>query len=258
MPPQLAVVCSTHNGSRWISPDALYPFTAIESVLEQVGFSDFEFLVVDDGSTDATWAKLIRYRDPRMHIYRHSRRLGLSASLREAVERTQAPLIARIDIDDACLPHRFKVQTDFLAQHPEIGLLGSAAVIDGPGWCSRYQKATALSDSAIRWRLLWKNPFVHSSIMMRRSVYQLAGGYDPEFVLAQDYDLWTRMAPHTKMFILGDHLVRIRQHDGQLTVQKRRAVADWSVRVVSDAVGRCQYPMGAELLALLAWVKARI
>lgn len=258
MTPQLAVICSIHNGARWMVPDAPYPFTAIESVLGQWWFSDFEFLVVDDGSTDATWTKLVRYRDPRMRVYRHPARIGLSASLREAVARTTAPLIARIDIDDACVLNRFREQIDFLEQHPEIGLLGAAAVIDGPGWESHYPPPPPATDRSIRWTLMRKNPFVHSSVMMRRSAYLAAGGYNPEIMVAQDYDLWTRMAEHTQMAILPDALVRVRRHGGQITAQKKRMIVDQSFSIVRAAIQRGQYRQWAEIPALYAWIKGRV
>jgi len=239
--PAVSVLMGVHNGAPWVA-------RAVESVLGQT-LPDLELIVVDDGSTDATPALLAAVRDPRLLVERQAR-AGLTLALNRALARARAPLIARLDADDMALPVRLERQLAFLVAHPEIGLLGSAArVVD-----EHDHEMTVIrppeDDGAIRRALIRRNPFVHSSIMLRRALAAEAGGYDPSFEVAQDYDLWLRLAPLTAMANLAEPLVTRRLVAGRVTAERDDERLRAEARARWRAVRRGAYPPWGALFAL--------
>ena len=211
---------------------------AIESVLGQT-LGDLELVVVDDGSTDATASILGSFGDPRVRVTRQ-RRGGLTSALRSALGLARAPLVARLDADDVALPERLERQRDFLERHPEVGLLGTAArEVDGIGREVGVVRPPT-EDAALRGALIRHNPFVHSSVMMRRSALEQAGGYDPSFPVAQDYDLWMRMSRITLLANLGTPLVVRRLLPGRVSAMRDTERLATEARVKWRAVRRAR------------------
>jgi glycosyltransferase involved in cell wall biosynthesis len=189
---------SVRNGAPWVRD-------AVRSVLDQTA-ADLELIAVDDGSVDATPALLAAVRDPRLRVELEPPR-GLTASLNHALALARAPLVARLDADDVARPDRLARQRAFLDAHPEVGLLGTGArEVDAAGRDVALVTPPA-EDAAIRRALIRRNPFVHSSVMMRRHVVEAAGGYDARLPVAQDYDLWMRMSKTTRLANLPEPLV---------------------------------------------------
>ena len=206
--PAVAVLMSVHNGAPSVRD-------AIASVLAQTA-GDFELIVVDDGSTDETPTILGGVRDPRARVLREPHQ-GLTIALNRALAEAHAPLIARLDADDLALPERFARQRQFLGAHPDVGLLGTGArEVDLSGREVSIVRPP-VDDAAIRGRLIRKNPFVHSSVMIRRDALDEVGGYDPTFPVAQDYDLWMRMARVTRLANLPEPLVIRRLTPGRVS-----------------------------------------
>ena len=199
---------SVYNGAAWVRE-------TVESVLAQTA-PDLELIVIDDGSTDATPDLLAAFRDRRLRVERQTR-AGLTRSLNRALRLTTAPLVARMDADDVALPERFARQLAFLETHPDVGLLGTGChEISSSGEVLRTIIPPA-DDSAIRRALIRANPFVHSSIVMRREALEAAGGYDEGLPVAQDYDLWLRMSRVTRLANLPEPLVLRRLTPGRVS-----------------------------------------
>ena len=231
--PAVSVLMAVHNGAPWVAE-------ALQSVLTQ-SLGDLELIVVDDGSTDATAAILAAVRDPRLSVERHPRS-GLTRSLNRALARARAPLLARLDADDAALPERLARQHAFLATHPDVGLLGTGArEIDARGHEIRLIRPPE-DDGAIRRVLIRRNPFVHSAIMMRRSLVEQVGGYDASFPVAQDYDLWLRLSGVTRMANLPDPLVVRRLVPGRVTLERDSERLRAEARARWRAIRRRTYP----------------
>ena len=221
---------------------------AVQSVLSQTA-ADLELIVIDDESSDATPAILKSFRDPRLRITRRARG-GLTSALNAALRLARAPLVARLDADDVALPERLDRQLGFLARNPDVGLLGTAArEVDAAGREVAILRPPT-GDAEIRRTLIRRNPFVHSSVVMRRSVMEQAGGYDPAFPVAQDYDLWMRMSRVTLMANLPELLVVRRLLPGRVTAARHteRARAEASVRW--RAVRSGAYPPWCALFVL--------
>lgn len=215
--PALSVAMSVYNGAPHLGE-------AVESILGQT-YGDFEFLVMNDGSTDASQDILEDYakRDSRLRpVYRENK--GLVASLNELIDMAQAPLLARMDADDVCLPERFEKQLAHLAQHPECGVLGTqmfdidqnGTLIQTPGPDEDYSTTGAGTLHNIQ----HGGPIVsHPTVVMRTHLARQVGGYHAAFKHCEDFDLWARLASLTQIWSLPEKLVKYRHWPHQVSTR---------------------------------------
>lgn len=241
MTPAVSVLMSVHDGAPLVA-------AAVASVLGQTA-GDLELIVVDDGSTDATPDLLAAVRDPRLRVLRQER-TGLTRALNAGLARAAAPLVARLDADDVALPERLERQCAFLAREPAVGLLGTAArEIDSRGALVRIVRPP-LDDAALRHALIRANPFVHSSVMVRRALVERAGGYDATLPVAQDYDLWMRLARIARLANLADVLVVRTLGERRVSVEREDDRLRAETRVRWRAVREGAYPPWCALFAV--------
>lgn len=190
--------------------------SAIRSVLAQ-SFCDFEFLILDDGSTDSTPEILRGCSDPRIRVVRLQANRGLTVCLNRGLELARAPLIARQDADDEWHPSRLELQVAFLARHSQLAVVGSqAALIDERGR-SLGKKNFPLTHRAIEWMHIFDNALAHASVLFRKREILKAGGYDPEFPVSQDFALWTRVSESASLANLPQRLLYLRVRPQSLT-----------------------------------------
>lgn len=205
--PLISVVMPVHNGLPHLH-------AAIESILTQ-SFVDFEFICIDDASTDGSTDLLASVRDKRVHLVRNRKRLGLSVTLNRALRMARGQYWARMDADDISLPDRLEQQAKFLNAHPEISLVGVWAKTIGLAKEQTWKMPG--NPDAIKAELLFNSPLVHSAIMLRRQDFlQARLRYNPSVARAQDYDLWERAAQKLKMANLPKVLQCYRIHSGQV------------------------------------------
>jgi hypothetical protein len=226
--PKVSVVMSVFNGERFLRE-------AVESILEQ-SYRSFEFIIIDDGSTDGTAQILEEFaqKDRRIRYYPQENR-GLIDALNRGCRLARADFLARMDADDISLPGRLQWQVDFLEAHPGIGMVGGAAeFIDGSGEhiCVAPHPVT---DEEIRRALPDGNVFWHPSILLRRSVFLSVGGYR-NLKLAEDYDLWLRIAEQSQVANLKEVILKYRVHPGQVSVTSchEQAVSTWMARAAAS------------------------
>lgn len=211
--PPLSVAMSVYNGERFLAP-------AIQSVLDQT-FEKFEFLILDDGSTDSS-ADMIRAfaeKDSRIRpILRENR--GLVASLNELLTVARAPIVARMDADDICRPERFARQMAFLAANPDHGVVGSWSEdideFDAP-WLAEGPDHAVTNAQMQHVARNGGQLLVHPAVMYRRAIVMRVGGYHAAFRHCEDYDLWLRLASETKMANIPERLLRYRHYSGQVS-----------------------------------------
>jgi glycosyltransferase involved in cell wall biosynthesis len=201
----VSVVMPVRDGERFLAE-------AIRSVLAQ-SFRDFELVVVLDHSTDgsASIAHGLAANDPRVRVIDNPGE-GLVDALNIGVAASAGALVARLDADDRMRGGRLERQHGVLLAAPDISLLGSAAIVIDEGGHEVGRIRVPTADEAIRARLPRGNPFVHSSVMFRRSAFAAVGGYRADFPLNEDYDLWLRLAGTGSLANLAEPLVDHRRH----------------------------------------------
>ena len=186
---------------------------SLDSVRTQT-LTDFECIVVDE-STDAQAAQACRAlceRDERFRYVHPEKRLGLAASLNLGISMARAPLIARFDSDDICMPDRLERQVSFMDGHTDVGVLGGGLeIMDETGRTLAFRSYP--SDHAmIERKLQTTTPIAHPTVMLRKALIEQHGGYDAGFRFAEDLDLWLRLANRGVRFAnLPEVLVRYRQ-----------------------------------------------
>lgn len=211
--PMISVVMSVFNGERFLRE-------AVESILDQ-SFREFEFIVIDDGSTDRSGSILDAYQncDARMRVY-HREHGGLIESLNRGCGLAQAKYIARMDADDIASKDRLMTQVNFMEAHPKIGALGGAVEwIDATGKSLGTHRYPA-EDCQIKATLLQGCAFWHPTVVLRREVFVWAGGYRSVVVDAEDYDLWLRIAEHFQLANIEEVVVKYRIHPQQVSMRK--------------------------------------
>ena len=200
--PKISVVMSVHNGAEHLQE-------SIDSIFHQT-FSDFEFIVIDDASSDATAEILQAFitKDDRIRIITNEINLGLAASMNKGLRIAIGKYIARLDADDLSLPERLGIQYNYLENHPEYFLIGSGSII-----IDKFGKEYAIhrfpsDEDTLRKNIIHKNQFRHPSIMFRNDKEHF---YREKFYTAQDYDLILRLLSEGKRFInIPDLLVKYR------------------------------------------------
>jgi glycosyltransferase involved in cell wall biosynthesis len=207
--------------------DARYVQQAIDSVLTQT-MADFEFLIIDDGSTDGTPGILSSCQDPRLRVIENNRNLGLAESLNRGISEARADYIARQDSDDISYPERFHRQASYLDQQPEVGVVGAATQWIDSGNSPLGVWPLGAGNSELQQELLWTCPLIHGSTMYRRRCVHEVGGYEAGMRTGQDYDLWLRISEVWDVACLPDILYAYRQHSEMASVthseeQKRHA-----------------------------------
>lgn len=221
----VSVVMPVYNGERYLAQ-------AIESILNQT-FQNFEFIVVNDGSTDETPAILRRY--DRLTVLNQENQ-GVAAASNNGIALTSGKYIARLDADDFSLANRLERQVDFLESNPEIGILGSSAyIIDSENRKWGIQKMP-LSDAELRWMGLFKCPFIHSSVIFRRElVDKINALYDPAFAPSDDYELWIRLLKITRGMNLKSPAILYRVHSKNASTVQKSSIVTHSQEISKKA-----------------------
>lgn len=203
--PEISVIMAAYNEAAVIE-------AAIDSILSQT-FTDFEFIIVDDGSTDATPAVLARHADPRLVLLRNPVNLGLPASLNKGLAVARGRFIARMDADDVSRPDRFAIQHGFLRDNPGIGVCGSYTEKFYPAKNKSKIVPYPMDQAEILSRIHLVCPMAHMTVFARREVYDATGGYNPFFKRAQDMELWGRVVQTHRITNIPQPLVRVTSRD---------------------------------------------
>ena len=203
---KVTVLMSVYNGGKYVGQ-------AIESILYQT-FPDFEFIIINDGSTDGTVAILQSYHDPRIKIITNGQNIGLTKSLNKGLQKAQGEYIARQDADDISLPKRLEKQVAFMEENTHVGLLGSSwSLIDKKGReidvFHSYEGKQAV------------HFMCHGTVLIRKTCLDDVGTYREIFEYAQDYDLFLRIAEKFTIKNLKDVLYKLRIRDDSISVKKK-------------------------------------
>ncbi len=213
--PLISVLMPVYNAQPYLSQ-------AVESILNQ-SLGDFEFLILDDGSTDRS-AKILRgyaAEDSRIQLT-HRPNGGYVSALNSLLHQATGELIARMDADDIALPERFAQQAAFLQAHPEVVCLGGAQDwIDEAGRILLHHPEAEQNDEIQRLALSGQTPINHPSAMIRCAAMLQVGGYDEALCPAEDLDLWLKLGEVGQLANLSATVLQYRQHSGSVSERRQ-------------------------------------
>jgi glycosyltransferase involved in cell wall biosynthesis len=211
--PAITVLMPAYNAEKYIGQ-------AIDSVLRQT-FTDFELVIVNDGSTDSTQKVIHSFKDARIVLINQPN-MGVAAALNTGLKHSRAPFIARFDADDICYPERLEKQIRFLKENPEYILVGSDAdyILENDDFLFHFQ-CIAHSHDEIMEKLYFYCPFVHPTVMYKKESICNAGGYPADAHNFEDYLLWTAIAKVGKICNLPEALIKYRLNSSSVTIDER-------------------------------------
>lgn len=247
--PAVSIIMPVHNADRFLS-------AAVESMLSQT-WTDFEFIIINDASTDKTITVLKRYKDKRIRLLQHCRKIGVAESLNIGLLLAKGEYIARMDGDDVSFPKRLETQITYLKMNPDVGLVGSAVELIDEHDASIGIKRLALHFEEVRHQLMYKNPFIHSAMMFRKSLYSYYGGYDPHLEGAEDYDLWNRYCIYTKAENIPEVLLQYRVNSASVSVLHEGRIHKAYAKVQIKKIMNYGYHWGLGVFAIkgyLGWL----
>lgn len=210
----ISVVMSVYNGQKYLAE-------AIESILNQT-FADFEFIIIDDGSTDKSLEIIQSFsqKDNRIRIIQNEKNIGLTASLNKGISQASGEYVARMDADDISMPERLAKQVEILESDPSTVLVSCLVEISIHNGNSLVEVLNT-EKQLIKWELLFHNYLGgHGQVMFRRIVGNQIIQYDETYSQTQDYELWTRLAEKHSFFILPDVYYRFRLHGENISILK--------------------------------------
>jgi glycosyltransferase involved in cell wall biosynthesis len=248
--PKVSVLLPTYNGNLTI-------VRAIRSVIGQ-SFTDWELLVIDDGSTDGTAASVeeLSRADGRIRLVRNDRNSGIQRTLNHGLREAKGTYVARIDDDDAWAdPAKLARQVAFLDAHPAHVLVGTGTVVVDEADRELYRFLAPATDKDIRSKMLFRNCFTHSSVMFRKETVLKEGGYDENASSrhVEDYDLWLRLGRVGQLANLPFHAVRFTLRPGNLSSKNKLEQFSKDIELVRKYGG--DYP---GYPAALAWGHLRL
>ncbi len=229
--PMISVLMPVFNSERYIG-------AAVESVLAQT-YDDFELLALDGGSSDRSLSILRKFEMSDARIRAISRKnLALVPSLNEMIAEAQGRYLARMDSDDICRPERFEKQVAYLDAHPECVAVGSRVLfIDPEGMpiCEAINELTHNEIDSANMSGATAMRICHPSVMMRKETVVQVGLYSEEFLFAEDFDLFLRIAEVGKLANLPEVLLEYRQHLGSVCHSRSDESRLFGTRAVKDA-----------------------
>jgi glycosyltransferase involved in cell wall biosynthesis len=202
---------SVYNGEKYLRE-------AVDSILNQT-FKDFEFIIINDGSTDETLKILNDYNDPRIKIINNKENIGLTRSLNKGLKLAKGEYIARQDADDISIPERLEKELNFLKTNTNYAAVGSFIKVIGENGKELHTIEKPITDEAIKDFLKKSNCIAHGSSVIRMSCLQEIGFYDETIPKAQDYDLWLRLSEKYKLKNIPEYFYLWRCRKGNISVK---------------------------------------
>lgn len=210
--PKVSIIMPVYNAAKYLDE-------TINSILNQT-YNDFEFLIIDDGSTDNSLEILYSYNDHRIKILKNEKNIGYVKTLNKLIDISKGEYIARQDNDDLSLPDRIEKQVLFLNKNKDVGVCGTNAFIFG-----KKTKMTRMpiTDDEIKAYMIINNPMLHPTIMYRKSIFEVLniGKYNEDLCPAEDYAMWFEISKKTKLANLPEPLLKYRWHENNTSQLKK-------------------------------------
>lgn len=229
--PETTVLMPVFNGADFLR-------IAIESILKQ-SYSDFEFLIIDDGSTDATAEIVKSFKDKRIRFLQNQKRLKLSGALNRGLDESRGEYIARMDADDIARPYRLREQIAFLKERPDVGICG--------GWPRKFGAKRSevielpITFEQLRAYAVFDSPLSHPTVVIRKRLFERYDlKFDGNYYPTEDYELWTRALEMFPCVNIPKVLMDCRVHESSMTGSDWNNMdlkATWIVRKQLDLLG---------------------
>lgn len=220
----ISVVMPVYNAESFLNE-------AIESILNQT-FGDFEFIIINNASTDNSKKIIHSYSDPRIKYIENDVNMGLVYSLNKGIDSSSGKYIARMDADDISMPERFFKQVNFLEQNASVGICGS--------WFENFGNITGISqypadENTIRFKMLYQLPVLHPSVLIRKNILDKYGlKYNSNFKQGEDYDLFVRIAEVSNIANIPEVLIKYRQHTASIKSINNSVFAEFKNKTISN------------------------
>lgn len=214
--PKVTVLTSVYNGEKYLQE-------AIDSILGQT-FKDFEFLIVNDGSTDKTAEILKSYKDVRIKIVNNEKNIGLTKSLNKGLKLARGKYIARQDADDISLSTRFEEELKFFDKNSNVALVGTDYFLINEKDEIIHRVNCFTENSKLKEKLLEGNQFGHGSIMFKKECIDKVGAYREEFEFAQDFDFYLRIVEAYDIANIPEPLYKWRININSVSVDRKSVV----------------------------------
>src|SRR3989344_285670 len=226
--PLVSVIMPVYNSESFVKK-------SVSSVLNKT-YRKFELIIVNDASTDKSLAIVKSFQDPRVKIINNVKQVGVAAALNRGLHFAKGRLIARMDADDIALRNRFSVKVKFLRKYPDVVLIGTwVTIINEQGRKIKIKKLPEDSQK-IKSHILRYNPFIHSTIMLRKSVLDSVGSYSERYNGAEDYDLFLKVVSTYKTANINKPLLQYRISKSAVTFKQLKKVELQSLQVRLNAL----------------------
>jgi glycosyltransferase involved in cell wall biosynthesis len=229
--PKITVVMPVYNGEKYLD-------TAIKSILNQK-FTNFEFVIVDDASTDNSVEIINSYQDQRIKLIKNNVNLGIPTTRNKCLQESSGEYVAVLDCDDYAYPSRLAEQLEFMENNPDFGMVGSwVELIDENDDLTGEVWNEDEPSQKIPCRLLFHNYFAHSAVLLRRSALdtvKINGEiYRKDYPNAQDYDLWVRISKKFKVWNIPKVLIKYRVHSHCISLKAANLVEQLTCKIVTE------------------------
>jgi len=242
--PKISVIIPTYNQSECLKE-------AIESVLNQT-YKNIEIIVIDDGSTDNTLGVVGSFDNKIVCIQQKNK--GASSARNIGIKKANGEYLAFLDSDDMWIKNKLEKQIDFIKKNPEIGLLGTGCYQMINIGKVIHKKIFPNKNEILQKDLIKYNPFIQSSVMVKKDVFNHIDLYDEKFKESEDYDLWLRIAQKYKVANLEQALVTKRYYEKGLSKNKDNKQLYFALKAKKDAIKRGQYPKSCYFYILKSWI----
>ena len=204
----ISVIMAVYNGEDYLKP-------AIQSVLDQT-YKNFEFIIVNDASTDNTVSIIESFQDERICLIHNEKNLRLAGSLNKAIAMARGKYLLRMDADDICFPDRFEKQVTYMDKHPEIGIAFGSVLKFSGDTILREIDSNEKKPEYIRATMLFFNTVYHPNVIMRREIFEKYL-YQKEYTVSEDMALWFQVAKDYPIMRMNDFTLLYRVHQGQVS-----------------------------------------
>lgn len=243
--PKVTVFTPVYNCEDYISE-------TIQSILNQT-YEDFEYLLIDDCSTDRSVDIIESFSDPRIRLIKNEINQGISYNRNLAIDESNGDYLAMIDGDDIALSQRLEKQIEFLEKHPEYGIIGTEIIhIDAQGKEMNQSITFPIPDEQIPSRMLFNNYIYTSSATIRKSVFEEGIRFKKSFIVAEDYEVWIQLIRKSKIGHIREPLTKYRIHDQSISIQKKQLMLDTEIKIINIQLNELKCPLNSEELKIFS------